>query len=536
MFSPLSRKLARALALIGLTLLTGGVGRAAPQWYGSVDQLTELFKFTHALENMAPNLEYFRVVFTSIGCGAVMISAIRKVAKARGGEESMGWVASTVMTIALMATAPQIGKWIFQACDDVADKSHYTPAAAITTCWNSLLVILPGDSPSQEVLQDAAKPNTPPAPTQKQDASWTKLAWTWMKMAWTEMSDALNQIGVAMKAVAVRFIVLLLLFFPAVSLITGMLLIQIGGFVREFLHQTMDVLLPMMIGLLSFAPMRGAATNYIVKYVSIAFWPIAWALGNAIACSLLLSVMQWVVQNCEVVLDQAHKIAVSPAPEVGPAAAGYLIGAAVLMPWGYLFLIVLVITFTSLLIHASAFMAPAALTSVMTKGTSFVGAQLKQAASAAATVAATVATGGTALAAAPAVGASLMSSATTTMASLATRASTSLGGAASKLGPATLGGGPMGMLASAGSLALGGAARAVGALARGESGVGSLSDAGLPGSPPAAGAASMMDLAAPSGTPAGLTSGPASGGSQELIRMARPLPRSYRRTGQVVDI
>lgn len=502
---------------------------AAPEWYTAVDQLRSAFDFKEPLSRMEGDLAYFRMVFTALGSGAVMIGAIRKVAKARTGEESMGWVASTVMTIALMATGPALGGELFKACDDVAKESHYKNTEAVTTCWNALLVILPGETPAQEVMEQP-KSVKPPGPTQKQDATWTKLAWTWMKMAWTTMTDALGAIGAAFNGVVVRFFVILLLFLPSVVLVCGIVLIQLGEVLREFLHLTMDVFLPMMIAMLSFAPMRGAATNFLVKYISIAFWPVAWALGNAIACSVLLSVMRWVVSSCEQVMLKAKLITEIHHAEVGIASAGYLAGAAALLPWGYLFIIVGAITLTCLLIHVSAIGAPAALTALMTKGTAFASAQLSQAAAAAATVTGAAAMGGAALAAAPAAGATILSSTMSSMTSVAARASSSLGGAASRLAPLAAAGGPAGFLASVGKLALGSAAHAMSSMASAGSSESSIPEPVPVAREPGPRTASILDASSRAAA--------AQGGSSTISSapLARPLPRHFRRSANVIDI
>ena len=364
-----------------LTLVTGRADSTG-SWYTSLHQLNDLFSNAAPFAKMADSLDYFTRAFTAIGYGAVMIAAIRRVAKSRTGEESMGWVASTMMTIALMATASSLGPKLFNTCDALANQSSYSEKDAINTCWNSLIVILPGgESPIIDVLRDAQKPPlAPPTKANDDDAPFTKLAWSWMKIAWSTMTDALDKIAAAFRTVLNRIVIIVLLFIPTIMLVMGMMAVELGMLVRELLRQCMDIFLPMMIAFLSFAPMRGAATNYVLKYISTAFWPVAWALGNAIALSLLTSVMQWVVTVCTATSNAvANPVGTAPVPDIGPPSAGLLVSVADFMPWSVLLVIVVVVALTSSLIFVSAVGAPMAFTSMITQGTTFAAEQLGQA-------------------------------------------------------------------------------------------------------------------------------------------------------------
>lgn len=517
----------RCVALVILMAISATPGWAA-SWHDELDTLKELFNPAQVFSGMKDNLDYFRLLFTALGYGAVMISAIRKVAKARGGEESMGWVASMVMTVALMATAPYFGNIIFKVSDDAAQQSKHDGVDSIKTCWQALLVIMPAESPVQEVLNDTGqnKELVKGAPKEKQDASWTKLAWTWMKMAWSSMTNALDKIGGAFSAVANRILVTVLLAVPAIALLTGMLLIQFGSFLRELLHQSMDVFLPMMIAMLSFAPMRGAASNYIIKYISIAFWPIAWALGNALACSILVSVMGWVIKLCQSSLSVINHTENPVVPPLA-AAAGLLSGAAAALPWGLLEVIVLVITLTSLLIIASAIGAPLALTATLTKGASFASVQLSQAISTAQSLAGAAASGGGTVMASPAA-ASLAGSGTSLVSSTALRASATMSSAAGRLASMGAIGGPAGIAASVGATVLRRASAAIDEAVGGSSDGGSSSSAeplahALGGPRP-----SMMTVAIPQPTEDASTNG----GEPSRTRRSAPLTtaRRHRRT------
>lgn len=530
----------RWLRWIVIAALLSGVAAVAsadqPTWFGARQNIIDLFSTKELFGKMGDLLVKFRYAFTTIGCTAVILAATRKVAKARGGEESMGWVATTVTTVALMALAPNLGDDVFEAGDELAAWSKFSGDDAMKTCWDSLLVLLPADSPIGEALKEANDKGQPPKPAEKQDGSWTKLAWTWMKMAWTTMKDALGQISFALQTVANRVLVFLLLLIPALTLFLGMLVIQFGLVVREFLHQGMNIFLPMMIGLLTFDPMRGAAQAFILRFISVALWPVAWALGNAVACSFLVSVMNWAIKLAvTVVATLAQQGGDPPSLE---KAQGLLVAACPALPWGLIVIVNVAITITSLMILVSAIAAPIAFTKMITTGACFVGAQLRQAAAAGATIATAALTGGAGIAAAPALagaagaaggaGASFMSS-------FAMRAASSIGGAAARLAPMAAAGGPAGAAASVGVAALGKAANVVGSLARASnSGLEIVCAEGADGSysPVGRGGASMLDTLSNANAPLALPESRAAFSvSLDLSSVPRPItPRLFRRT------
>jgi len=341
-------------------------------WYESIQQTTHLFNNVAPMAQMADRLSYFTNVFTAIGFAMVLIVAVRKVARARSGEESMGWVASTMMTVALMGAAPTISNMLFEMGDSVAKQSQYSPMDAVNTCWDAVLVILPGsDSPISQVLSDASATDVAkPTQVSNDNASFTKLAWSWMKIAWSTMTNALGNITAAFRSVVNSTVLVTTLSVPTMALVLSMFAIELGLLVREITHQCMQIFLPMMIAFLSFAPMRAAATNFILRYITIAFWPVAWALGNAIACSLLTSVIAWVVAVC-------HNVA--SAVSATPTNVGLLSAAAGFMNWTLLFTLVAAVAVCASLILASAIAAPRALHALVTGGSTFIGEQLGEA-------------------------------------------------------------------------------------------------------------------------------------------------------------
>jgi hypothetical protein len=371
---------ARFTGLTGLWLLAGVAPAAAqlttpvPEWWVSHEELMRLFDAEAMTRGIEAPLRTFSTVFMLIGFAAVLISAVQRVARARTGEESLGWVAGMVMTVALMATGPAIGGGLFRATNALAKDTQWSHEQTIPTAWKALRVILSPESPASQVLETAEETNE--EEIELQDAAWTKRAWTWMKRAWGAMKNATAGLITGLREAVTHVLIFVILLVPALGLLSGMVLMAFGSFFREVLHQVMDVFLPMMIALLSFSPLRDPALKFIIRYVSVALWPFAWALGNALAVSLLTSTMEWVVNSCrEVLTAQAVAISVAVPSQVG----GLLAGAAPMMSWSLLIVLVAMIVFSALLLNASAVVAPIALTRVLTQGACFAQTHLREA-------------------------------------------------------------------------------------------------------------------------------------------------------------
>jgi hypothetical protein len=331
--------------------------------------MIKLFDAERFSAPMAPIAEGFRNAFTAAGFAAVMITAIRRVAKARSGEESMGWVASMVMTVSLMAIAPQLGTEVFQSAQEIADKSGYKGTDTIGSCWKALEVLMPASSPIQDTIETQQTP--PPAqPTDLKKITLKMLVSGLFSKSWDQFKGLVGTISAYTNKIMVFLVILL----PSTMVLLGAIITSCGELLRQVLRQGMDVFMPMMIAMLSFAPMRGAAHSFIMRYISVAMWPVAWALSNCVAVSLLVSAMQWVVSLCRTV--QTAQQSVDPLTDP-LMSAGLFAAAAELLPWRTLILINVVVIFVSLLLIVGTVGAPIALNKVLVQGAGFVGDQLR---------------------------------------------------------------------------------------------------------------------------------------------------------------
>lgn len=453
-----SKRVLGAWATTILLIVFASVARGdglPPSLQETEKALSTLFTAEQYVKPLEEPLEYFRYAFTGIGFAAVMIVAIRRVMNARNGEESLGWISGMIMTVALMAVAPAIGKEMFVVCKELAAASGRDGTDCIKAEWKALLVILPGESPAHEVL-DAQKvePKTPP-PNKKMTQKL--LMWNLFAEGWNNIRDSFASVFAALTSVANRVLVFLILLIPSILLLCGMLLTGIGGLVREILRVTMDVFMPMMIAFLSFSPMRGAATSFVLRYVGIALWPVAWVIWNTFSLSLLVCTMDWVVKTCQTAIQGLPQFAeyLAKDPSLSAVKPGQFAAASMLLPWNLQIFLSLLVAFVSALVAIGTVAAPVALSRMLTQGSSFVGDQLRQAAGYLTGLASTGAsTAAPALSATtPAGGVGLA------IAQVGVRASGSLGNAAMRLESLAAKGGAIAPLASLASGVIGRSAR-----------------------------------------------------------------------------
>jgi hypothetical protein len=491
--------------LLVASLLGGATSlsaQTAPQWTQSLITLTQIFDPATVYTPLQPLLEKFELVFTAIAFTVVLIATVLRVARARTGDESMGWVASTMAIVAFMALTSSVStsnlslnRKIFDAGDAVTAWSGYDKLNIIRTAWYTMLLSTPTTSPAGEVLdtgQQVLAP-TPETPTPAQRLE------SWKVGAWKAIKKTVGGNFAAQKSAETSLTLFIMLIIPTLTLLLAILLILIGEFLRAMLFYCMGIFVPFMIGLLAFGPTRGVATSFLIKYVTVALWSVAWALGNEICLSLLTVATNWIVSSCQAVVASATATAAATTP-LGFGTSGLLVAAAPHMAWGLLFVIVMLVTFVAVLLIGSVFLAPYAFSAMIAKGSSFTGGLFmgggptSSAASALASGGASFVSGG-----ASAKGGSGGGGAA---AVLAGRIGSAMSGAASSMEDVSERGGILGGLAGLGQRLFSGSTGAMGSAgAASPSAALAMAEAERPGQPGTRVASSMMNTFSVGGGP-----------------------------------
>jgi hypothetical protein len=491
--------------LLVASLLGGATSlsaQTAPQWTQSLITLTQIFDPATVFTPLQPLLEKFELVFTAIAFTVVLIATVLRVARARTGDESMGWVASTMAIVAFMALTSSLStsnfslnRKIFDAGDAVTGWSGYDKFNIIRTAWYTMLLSTPPTSPAGDVLdtgQQVLAP-TPETPTPAQRLE------SWKVGAWKAIKKTVGGNFAAQKSAETSLTLFIMLIIPTLTLLLAILLILMGEFLRAMLFYCMGIFVPFMIGLLAFGPTRGAATSFLTKYVTVALWSVAWALGNEICLSLLTVATNWIVNSCQAVVASATATSAATTP-LGFGTSGLLVAAAPHMAWGLLFVIVMLVMFVAVLLIGSVFLAPYAFSAMIAKGSSFAGGVLSGGVGPAAASGANASEGGgLVIRGAAAKGAA---GAGKSMAALAGRIGLAMSGAASSMEGVSERGGILGGIAGLGQkLFLGSAGPMGSAGAAGPGTALAMAEAERPNRPGPRVASSMMNTFSAGGGP-----------------------------------
>jgi hypothetical protein len=340
----------------------------------------------------------------------------------------------------------------------------------------------------QQVL--APTPETP-TPAQRLES--------WKVGAWKAIKKTVGGNFAAQKSAETSLTLFIMLIIPTLTLLLAILLILMGEFLRAMLFYCMGIFVPFMIGLLAFGPTRGAATSFLTKYVTVALWSVAWALGNEICLSLLTVATNWIVNSCQAVVASATATSAATTP-LGFGTSGLLVAAAPHMAWGLLFVIVMLVMFVAVLLIGSVFLAPYAFSAMIAKGSSFAGGVLSGGVGPAAASGANASEGGgLVIRGAAAKGAA---GAGKSMAALAGRIGLAMSGAASSMEGVSERGGILGGIAGLGQkLFLGSAGPMGSAGAAGPGTALAMAEAERPNRPGPRVASSMMNTFSAGGGP-----------------------------------
>jgi len=245
-------------------------------------------------------------IFTGFGALFALWGFVLRT-RGSGGEGRMGEVAKTWIVIALMVGGPFLMRTAMQCADSVYASSPGGPGNLTAACvkaayampeLNSLFDLLrkealaggaAGQDPgakSRAALIDSANDGSVLGyleafgvavwDTASEDASGAAQTWSGM----VRMAAMATGFGAAMlKCLLIALTVVPLYFLLLAAAAIVWFMVQL----RFFLAVTGTMMLPLFTGMFSLPeghPNRQAAQNYVMHMVSLALWPVAWAVGH----------------------------------------------------------------------------------------------------------------------------------------------------------------------------------------------------------------------------------------------------------------
>jgi hypothetical protein len=245
-------------------------------------------------------------IFTGFGALFVLWGFVLRTQRS-GGEGKMGEIAKTWIVIALMIGGPFLMRTAMQAADGVYASSPGNPQNLTTACvkaayampeLNQLFDVL-----RKGALAQGAAPAPKPLVTSANDggimgyleafgtAVWdtttgyaSGAAQTWNGMVrMIAMAAGMGSAMLKCLLIALTILPLYLLFLAAAAIVWFM------EQLRYFLAVSGTMMLPLFTGMFSLPEghfNRQAAQAYVMHMLSVALWPVAWAIGHTGTISL----------------------------------------------------------------------------------------------------------------------------------------------------------------------------------------------------------------------------------------------------------
>jgi hypothetical protein len=337
-------------------------------------------------------------------CQAISVTIIvaGMIQKLRKDETQMEGVASMMLKVAFIASIPFWRTFTLDTADIIADSVGYravnygtrmatAPSPIMGRMFDMAAQWMPPSTPAHDATEAAQ-----PAPGQEQ--GWMTRAWNWAKGVASATANMVDNIWQAFTGALRSLFILLMCVVVSVVVIILIVLTYIAELIRYFLFYVGCALLPIFIAGLGVELLKQQSTRFILGLVSVALWPVGWALANILTSVMIWGATTWMAKLAAAALGAAAVGTVAP-----PLAA-----AAPFLGWGILFILVgltLAIVIFSLV---GLVLAPYGMGKMVTSGAHMFGGMIgagiagtAAAGAAVAGIAATMATGG---AAAPAAG------------------------------------------------------------------------------------------------------------------------------------
>jgi hypothetical protein len=251
-------------------------------------------------------------IFTGFGALFVLWGFVLRSERSRG-EDKLGEIAKTLVVTALMVGGPFLMRTAMQGADSVYASSPGGPQNLTTACVKAAYA-MPELNELFDVLRKSALAQGAPAPAtgapQRQAlvsgandggilgyleafgvSLWdtasgyaSDAAQTWNGMVrMIAMAAGMGSAMLKCLLIAVTIVPLYLLFLAAAAIVWFM------EQLRYFLAVSGTMMLPLFTGMFSLPEghlNRQAAQNYVMHMLSLALWPVAWAIGHTGTISL----------------------------------------------------------------------------------------------------------------------------------------------------------------------------------------------------------------------------------------------------------
>lgn len=314
----------------------------------------------------------------NVVCGRVLLcfqalSALVIVAglimRIRNERTQMQGVAASLLKVAFIATIPAWRTLVLDTADVAAASIGYQSAAAgepsnsvVHELWGLLGQWVPPGSPYLDVLTAQNAANQPSSGAEKE---WGLQAWNWARGVGAADATLFHALWQAASG-SIRACIIFGSSALMVCCLSAMImLIYLGEMLRYVLFFGGCALLPVFVAGLSVDALRAQSVRFIMGTVTIAFWPLAWAIANVVTHFIVHGTETWIAAVTTKALAGAG---------LGPAS---LATAAPYLAWGVWFAFIGITVALCLWVFASVFYGPVLIGRAVTAGTAYISTAIE---------------------------------------------------------------------------------------------------------------------------------------------------------------
>lgn len=227
---------------------------------------------------------------------AAVIVVAGLIASIRKDHVQMESIAAMILKVAFIALVPMLRVQVLETADAAAGALGYhaaagpgTPAAMTTSLWGLLGEWSPPGSPYLDALQTQAAEH----PDSGQEEAWGLQAWNWARGVGTSTASAFDAAWQSTSGgMRAGFVFAGCAGAACVTAVT-IALTYLTEILRYVLFFIGCAVLPVFIAALGIDSLRPLAQRFIILLVSIACWPVGWAIANGVTATMVGGLSTW---------------------------------------------------------------------------------------------------------------------------------------------------------------------------------------------------------------------------------------------------
>lgn len=288
------------VALAAVVVASGALGQALPERPDTAHlqrQAAEIFnpaRITAADGDLIRGCDTLQLCMQAVSV-AIIVAAM--VAKLRKDHEAAEGIAAVILKVGFIATLPLWQSAALEASASIAHAIGYPaagvpgePSPAMTGLWKLAGEWLPPNSP---FLDAAEAQNGSTAPASGHEQEWALQAWNWARGFGFAAQDNFHALWQTFTGGLRGFLVFVGCAALGLMVSIAIVVSYLGEVVRLLLFFGGCAVAPVFIAGVGTDVLRQQSVRFLLALVSIACWPIAWALANVVTAAVVQGTTTW---------------------------------------------------------------------------------------------------------------------------------------------------------------------------------------------------------------------------------------------------